>query len=184
MKNILRKISILIVGTIFTSQVHANSIGLSWGIGSLQNNNYDGESFFIQYNIGFEFIESDNWNYGLEYESTDSSSSSYNHDLGQEIEEYKFDSKSLFMTARPIATGIRFKAGLTHLNYVDSITNLQTSGNTIALNEIGVVYGVSILIPYEYITIHIFDYQRYRTSNLSFNTFSVNLVLLLSIFDR
>lgn len=179
MKNILLKVFMLVTVTTFIFHVNADTIGFGWGWGSLSDNNKNRNSFFMQSNIGIEFIESEAWNFGLEYEESQSSSNDYDPILNQDIEG-EFNANSLFVTARPmeiLGGYLRFKAGFSNMKYKETTYLNMLPGDPITVNEKGIVYGFSIVKPYEHVTINLIDYQQYRTNNLSFDTVSINIVV-------
>ena len=118
--------------------------------------------------LGKEFYRTEKWLLGGQVHIVKT-----NGDDVDDSDEIAFDSISLFSTARLEALpALQFKVGLSRAEY----ENFFERGS-----ETGLAYGIGLTTGNDNVRLHWLDYEVHRIGDEEFETFSVNLLVVLCV---
>lgn len=123
--------------------------------------------------MGYEFKSWNKWHFGAMFEYMNGWNSKKNLDLAGEM---KYDSKSLYATARPGNWPIMFKAGLVDAKY--SVLLEDFTDNFRNENDIGYGYGVSLVIGSEFFRVDLLDVKRINIGGDTFTSYGITITVL------
>ncbi len=157
------------------SEAWAGSFDIGLGLGFTDSRSSESFDDGWDVQIGYEMIETDNWNFGTQFHLIKSWTSE--SDV-EEARQYAydddtimaFDSQALYLTARPENWWVHFKAGIVNADY-----------HTIKkdVNSRGIAMGVGITLGSEDIRLHLFDFHRYKIGGDSFNIYTISAAFLI-----
>jgi hypothetical protein len=125
--------------------------------------------------LGYEMETSKEWNFGAQLHLVKGWTSKSDVDEerahGEEASTVTaFDSQALYLTARPEDWWLQFKAGIVHTDY--HTVDKDESG-------VGAAVGIGLVVPSDFIQVHILDYHRYQVGGESFDVLSASVLIVL-----
>jgi hypothetical protein len=169
-KSYFNRLSILIFLFLSVSSVaKAGDFNFGIGLGVTNGETFNGSDFGLDYQIGYEFKQSENWRYGAQAYIFDGvTDPSY---IVPGSSEIMFDGLALFATARPRnAPIILFKAGLVNARYLTP-TKSETST--------GAAIGVALDLDLGGgLRLNILDFRRYYLGGDVINSYSISAMVL------
>ncbi len=149
-----------------TTAVQADSldVGVGWSLIDMADNQSIETGWDLQ--IGYEFLQSEDWSAGLQLQLTDSLTSDGTNDYAGGIQ---YSATGLYLMARPKNSWLHAKAGVVQGDYYNLTGKVDRSGYGAG---IGVVMGSGGL------TLHLLDYQHIVFDNDSFNLYTISLLVM------
>jgi hypothetical protein len=122
---------------------------------------------------GYEFKDWHNWHFGGLFEYMNGW---YSKDELESVGEMKYDSKSLYATARPHNWPLMLKAGVVDADY--SVLLDDTSRKFRDVSNTGYAYGISLVIGNERFRLDLLDYKRVKVGHDTFDSYGISLGIL------
>lgn len=169
-KSYINKLSILILFFLSVSSVaKAGDFNFGIGLGVANGESFDGGDFGFDYQIGYEFKQSENWRYGAQAYIYDGFTKQSAVVPGSS--NIIFDGLALFATARPRrAPIVLFKAGLVNARYLTPIKSETSTGAAIGVGlDLDLGGGVRL---------NILDFRRYYLHGDVVNSYSISAMVL------
>ncbi|TNF35361.1 MAG: hypothetical protein EP315_05995 [Gammaproteobacteria bacterium] len=174
-----RYISLLIMAFL-SCPIQAQAEGLSLGVNlefvEPQTNTFleDELEGGLGFHLGYEFSSWKDWNLGVQYEYLNGW-----NDVGDMYwaGEFKYDSKSLLLTARPGSWPLMLKVGFVDAEY--GVLLQDGAQNLHIVNDTGSLIGVSLVFGDDRFRLEILDYKRIKLGNERFNSFGLTLTVFI-----
>ena len=173
---------LLLLLTLISSPAHAGAIILGLNLEFIDSRfNEEGFDGGFGLHAGYEFRDWKGWHFGGQFEYMNGW---YSRDDLEIAGEMRYDSKSLYATARPGNWPLMFKAGVVDAEY--SILEEDMTQNFRDVNNTGYAYGISLVFGNEHFRLDLLDYKRVKIGSDSFDSFGISLGVLFgrgSSFD-
>ena len=124
---------------------------------------------------GYEFQEWKNWQFGGQLEYMNGWYSEGDLTIAGEM---KYDSLSLYATARPNKWPIMFKAGIVDADYKVLLEDFTQ--NFREVSDIGYAYGVSLVIGDEKFRLSLLDLKRIKIGSDNFTSYGISIAIFAS----
>jgi len=174
MWQLLSKCFAAFVSLLFTHTSLAGTIVLGLNLefidGEFSNEAFDGGWGF---HAGYEFKTWEKWSFGTMFEYMNGWYKKEDLDLEGEM---KYDSRSIFATARPESWPLMFKAGFVKAKYsvlLDTGTN-----NFRDENDWGYGYGAALVIGGSKFRFDLLDVKRIKIGSDTFTSYGINITVV------
>ncbi len=174
MKHYIVKSLCFILLLFLISPVYSGTIILGLNLEFIDSRfNDEGFDGGIGIHAGYEFKEWHSWHFGGLFEYMNGW---YSKDDLSSAGEMKYDSRSLYATARPLDWPLMFKAGIVDADY--SVLQEDMTQNFRDVSNTGYAYGVSLVFGNEHFRMDLIDYKRVKIGNDSFDSYGITLGIL------
>ncbi len=165
--------SLLLLTFVVLSEAKADDFDLGLGFNYLgaQSGELD---FGVEAQLGYEMLEVEKWNFGAQLHliSGITTKGDVDEDKAYGIEDstrLAYDSQALYLTARPKNWWLQFQLGMVHADYYTTRKDESS---------IGPAFGLALVAPTKYVTLHMMDFHHYRVNGESFNVYSISMLIL------
>lgn len=129
--------------------------------------------------MGYEFKSWKRWKFGGLFEYMNGWYAKEDLEVAGEM---KYDSKSLYATARPENWPIMFKAGIVDADY--SVLRQTGTRDFRDESDIGYGYGVALVLGSEQIRVDLLDVKRIKIGSDTFTSYGITITVLAGLdFD-
>lgn len=175
-RNLIKSL-VTFLSLLYINSAVADAIVLGLNL-EFTDGNFSEEAFDGGWGIhaGYEFKTWNNWNFGAMFEYMNGWYAKEDLDIEGEM---RYDSKSLYATARPKNWPLLFKAGFVDADY--SVLLQSGSKNFREENDIGYGYGVSVVLGGEGFRIDVLDVKRIKIGSDTFTSYGITITVLAGL---
>lgn len=166
-------LSLLFLTSVVFSEARADDFDLGLGFNYIgaQSGEFD---VGWEAQLGYEMLEAKKWHFGAQLHLINgiTSRGDVDEDKAYDIEEsymLAYDSQALYLTARPKNWWLQFQLGMVHADYYTTRKDERS---------IGPAFGLALVAPTKYVTLHMLDFHHYRVNGESFNVYSISMLIL------
>jgi len=159
---------LLVASCLTTPLVQAGQYDLGLGLSFVDSSikNSDGLELGLDFQIGYEFTEVEDWNLGGQLEIMRGWS---NKNEVLDETDLAFSANGIYFTARPKNWFVTFRTGIVQADYT---TWTRSNSGT------GFAYGLGIVIGSGDLRLHVFDYQHIKIGNDDFDMYTISVAVL------